>query len=107
MTVHASRWPRVGGTILRAVVAPFALGSAVSMLAWAVNFSRHGVLPLGLGLDGPAFGAMVELTGMSIAGYFARAVSGRDHGWLGFVSAAAGATVPILWAMTQHNSMRT
>jgi hypothetical protein len=98
MTVQVYRWPRVGGTILRAVAAPFALGFAVSLLALAALYSPQAVF-----IEGLYWGFAVVMIGMPIAGYLVRAALAPGHPWLGFVSAAVGATVPILWALAQRN----
>jgi hypothetical protein len=98
MTAKSHRRPRGARGFVRAVAVPFLLGFAASTLAWATFSSRccEGFL---CGMQEMGYSVMVVAVAMPVAGFVTSVVSGTGHRILGFVSAAAGVAIPILWAV--------
>jgi hypothetical protein len=94
MAVRPSRLPRDTRTILRAVVAPFIIGvAAVPGSVWLAAET----VPRDMAAINESFRAIAfVMVAVVIGGTLAGAVSGRNHGWLGFVFATAGLAAGIV-----------
>jgi hypothetical protein len=95
MAVRPSRLPRDTRTILRAIVAPFVIGGG--SFVGSVWLAHSGVFQeYNNGMDALLRAFFFAVGAAFIAGALAAAVSGRDNGWLGFVSATAGVAAGIV-----------
>jgi len=89
-------------------LAPFILGLAAPMVGWLAFESSPLPHQTGWDLLGFLVGALtVFLVPLVAAGAVAGAVSGRGHGWLGFGSAMAGASVMCAVAVAVASSDAT